>query len=240
MVDAIGSSFLSNATTTSKAGTSKSLFEGSSETYLGLFLTQLKNQDPSEPFDTAQMTEQLAQLNTSQQLIDVNGNLETLISSNNTTQASAVANFINKDVKYIGNEVYSTGDNVNEISYTVDKSYDSTSIEIRDEFGELINKTEGENSTGSHSLFWNGTDTAGNPVAEGRYYVTVYGDDNGTSFDELTTMVSGIVSGIDFMGSGEPVLKVGFGDNARNIELKDIAAINDYNGAINRNTNNTI
>jgi len=237
MVDSIGSAFLQN--TNSKADTSRQLFEDNSTMYLELFLTQLKNQDPTEPYDTAEMTQQLSQLNTSEQLIDVNDNLESLLAANSTSQAASVSSFINKDVKYVSDTVFTNGQSVSEISYILDKSFDNVTIEVRDEFGELVNKTEGNVTEGSHSLFWDGTDTSGNNVPEGNYSIKVYTDSGSGELGTATSLVSGIVSGVDFSKGGEPILRVGYGDNATEIELKDVAAINDFNAVNNNNNNNS-
>lgn len=231
MVDGIGSAFIGEQKSSAQA--SSKLFDNNAETYLNLFLTQLKNQDPTKPFDTAQMTEQLAQLNSSQQLIDVNSNLETLIAANTNSQAASITNLINKDVKYLSNQVYSTGANTNEISYILDKNYVSTSIEIKDELGNIVNKTEGETGQGPHSIFWDGKDANGNPVAEGVYYISVFGENTDGTLEESRTMVTGTVSGVDFTGSEGPVVTVGYGNARTNINLENIAAVNDFSNVPN-------
>lgn len=227
MVNGIGSAFLTGAASKSGAEASKSLFENNSETYLNLFLTQLKNQDPLNSMEVKDMTQQLSQLNSSQQLIDVNSNLETLIAANSTSQAASIANFINKDVKYLSNQVYSDGQTPNEISYILDKPYESTTIEIRDSSGRLINTTEGETTVGNHSIFWDGTNAEGEKAPNGLYNITVLGENESGLADELKTLVSGTVTGVDFTNSIEPVVTVGYGDAKVDIDLKNIAAVND-------------
>ncbi len=232
-MEGIGSAF--NIGKGSSAAASKSLFEDNSRLYLSLFLTQLKNQDPTAPFDTAQMTEQLAQLNSSEQLIDINSNLETLIATNNSSQASSLATFINKDVKYLSDEVYSDGSSLNEITYNLDKSYSKTTIEIRDEAGKLINKTEGEAIKGQHSIFWDGSSSEGLPVVPGNYNVRIFGENTNGTFDDISTMVSGTVTGVDFSRSSEPILTIGAGDGRKDIELKNVAAVSDLNNLVSNN-----
>jgi flagellar basal-body rod modification protein FlgD len=241
-MEAIGSSFVTE-TKTSKADTSRNLFESNSTMFLELYLTQLKNQDPTKPHDTDQMMQQLSQLNTSQQLIDVNSNLETLVAANSSSQASALANFINKDIKYSSDEVYNNGNGWNEISYKLGSSYSKVTIEIRDANGDLVNKVntdeeglKGKNLKGNHSIVWDGRNIYGTPVPEGEYTISIYADDGNANFTEVQTLVSGTVTGIDFAnGNGEPVLTVGAGDAKRDINLSDVASVTDLNNLLNSN-----
>ncbi|MEM8649730.1 MAG: flagellar hook assembly protein FlgD [Pseudomonadota bacterium] len=52
------------------------------DAFLSLLVTQLKNQDPTEPTDNAQLMSQLASFSSVEQQIQINERLDTLISSN--------------------------------------------------------------------------------------------------------------------------------------------------------------
>ncbi|MEO0962032.1 MAG: flagellar hook capping FlgD N-terminal domain-containing protein, partial [Pseudomonadota bacterium] len=68
------------------------------DTFLTLLTTQLKNQDPLEPLDSSEFTNQLVQFSSVEQNIATNQNLEQLL---NLT----FANFATDAVGYIGKEV---------------------------------------------------------------------------------------------------------------------------------------
>ena len=55
-----------------------------------LFLTELQNQDPSEPMDNSEMITQMAQTNMVSYLSDINKSLSSLTSSNSLTQATSM------------------------------------------------------------------------------------------------------------------------------------------------------
>lgn len=58
------------------------------DAFLSLLVTQLKNQDPTEPTDNAELMSQLASFSSVEQQVQINEKLETLISSNVLGDAS--------------------------------------------------------------------------------------------------------------------------------------------------------
>src|SRR6185312_14559205 len=75
---------------------------GNFDTFLSILTTQLKNQNPLDPLDTNQFTQQLVQFTGVEQQLKTNQFLETLmLSSQNTAKSDAVS--------YIGKEVTSNG-----------------------------------------------------------------------------------------------------------------------------------
>lgn len=67
-------------------------------TFLKLFTTQLKNQDPLNPMDATAFTAQLAQFTSLEQLYNVNDNLKTLLSTQNLLLSHLSANLIGKQI----------------------------------------------------------------------------------------------------------------------------------------------
>lgn len=232
----IGSIF---QTTTSSADKSKNAFNTSSEMYLKLFLSQLKNQDPTQPFDTAQMTEQLSQLNSSQQLIDTNKNLESLISITKSSQASSLANFINKNVEYLGDTFYMTENDTQKFAYVIPAAVESASIEIRNENNDIIVKIPASNTAGNNDFTWDGKDSLGNQVPVGTYKVSVVTKDASDNFATASTFLSGKVSGVDFSSSKEPIVFIGDDKNRIGVDLSRISSVSESSSSTTTtNTNN--
>jgi flagellar basal-body rod modification protein FlgD len=84
---------VSNATTTLNSTNTLD-----KNTFLRLFTTQLRNQDPLSPMDSTAFTAQLAQFSSLEQLFNVNTNLTNLISTQNTLLQGMSANLIGKTV----------------------------------------------------------------------------------------------------------------------------------------------
>ena len=71
---------------------------GNFNAFLTLLTTQLQHQDPLSPLDTNQFTQQLVQFASVEQQINMNTSLSTLISLQQTAQATAALNFIGATV----------------------------------------------------------------------------------------------------------------------------------------------
>src|SRR4051812_4190748 len=90
---------------TSSTGTSgtssvvgKTTLAGNFDTFLQLLTTQLKNQNPLDPLDTNQFTQQLVQFAQVEQQMKQNDSLSTLISLEKATQTTAALGFLGSDV----------------------------------------------------------------------------------------------------------------------------------------------
>src|SRR3984885_13361009 len=102
------------ATTTSSTSTSSSTAQaagssasqqlaGNFDTFLQLLTTQLQNQNPLDPLDTNQFTEQLVEFASVEQQINMNTNLQTLISMQQTTEATSALQLVGSTVTVSGN-----------------------------------------------------------------------------------------------------------------------------------------
>lgn len=78
---------INNLQATSSAGNSTTV---DYDAFLSLLVTQLRNQDPTEPTDNAQLMAQLASFSSVEQQVQINDKLETLISSNVLGDASSL------------------------------------------------------------------------------------------------------------------------------------------------------
>src|SRR5436305_1838200 len=85
------------------SATDKTTLAGNFNTFLQLLTTQLKNQNPLEPLDTNQFTQQLVQFASVEQQINMNTQLSSLISLQQTAQSTAALNFVGQTVTVDGN-----------------------------------------------------------------------------------------------------------------------------------------
>jgi flagellar basal-body rod modification protein FlgD len=72
------------------------------DTFLQLLTTQLRNQDPLEPMDTNQFTQQLVQFSGVEQQIQTNSYLENLITSTEAQSVNAAVNYLGSTVTVAG------------------------------------------------------------------------------------------------------------------------------------------
>jgi flagellar basal-body rod modification protein FlgD len=83
--------------------------QAETDKFMTLLVTQLKNQDPMNPLDNAQLTSQFAQLSTVTGVNKLNTTLETLKSSYQSSEALQATNMIGHGVLVEGNFATLTG-----------------------------------------------------------------------------------------------------------------------------------
>src|SRR4030065_346047 len=100
--DASSVSSLFGAGTTAAAS---STVQETEDRFLALLVAQMKNQDPLNPLDNAEVTSQMAQLSTVQGIEDMNATLEALSASMGVNQMAQAANLIGSAVLVPGNRI---------------------------------------------------------------------------------------------------------------------------------------
>jgi len=149
--------------------------------FLTLFISQIKNQDPLSPLDSAEFTAQLAQFTSVEQLYGINNSLSEIKDALNdqSGQQDLIA-LIGKTVKADENTisvedgvVLSGFYNLDEAADTTVSVYDSNGLKVRTLYAGW--KEKGENN-----IKWDGRDESGEIVPDGTYAFEVTGrDENG-------------------------------------------------------------
>jgi len=176
---------LQQATQNNGSGGSKSALSSINndfDMFLTLLTTQLRNQDPLDPMDNTEMTNQLVQFAGVEQQIQQNTNLEQLITLQQAGASSAAVAYIGKDVQIEGDTTNYTGQPIT-FGYTPPEDVESLSVSVVDPEGNLITTFEGETTAQRHTLTWDGTDSNGDPVEHGIYKFLV------GAFDEANDSV---------------------------------------------------
>lgn len=176
------------------------------DTFLQLLTTQLKNQNPLDPLDTNQFTQQLVEFSGVEQQLKTNDFLSSLVSANaNTTNSNAVG--------YIGKTVTAAGvraelvNNKAQWNFSLDDAANVT-VNIKDANGNTVYTEQGALQAGSGTFSWDGTDNEGNIEPPGTYSISMQAVTAEGKQINVSTETTGVVTGVDFTGS-EPVLLVG-------------------------------
>lgn len=169
--------------------------------FLTLFTTQLKNQDPTKPMDTTEMTNQLALFSNVEQTAGVNSRLDKLLAAQTTSSVGSAVSYIGKTVETDGNKIALSGGTA-EIAYTMPSAGQSVRIDIRDSNGGLVNTLTGDPGAGDHQITWNGTDGSGAQLADGVYTLSVTaGATSAGAAITPTTRTTGKVTGVETSGT---------------------------------------
>ena len=191
------------------------------DNFLVLLTTQLKNQDPTDPLDSNQFTEQLVSFTGVEQQINANENLEQLIALTQSGQLNNAVGYLGKLVEVEGDVGLISGGGDVTFSYELSERTNNTSIIISNEFGQAVFTTEGKKTEGKHEVIWDGTDDTGQKVSDGNYKITVGGLDAEGKIIDIDTFVTDIVESVTMEG-GVPLLTLGTGATK---ELSEVTSV---------------
>ncbi len=141
--------------------------------FLTLLTTQLKNQDPLNPMDNAQMTSQLAQISTVDGIERLNSTLSKLIDGQGENQTLQAAALVGHGVLIAGNDLklsngYSLG------GYELAESADRVAVEVKDANGIVVRTMRYEAQPAGVQMFtWDGKTDGGAQAADGDYTISV-------------------------------------------------------------------
>lgn len=177
------------------------------DTFLNLLTAQLKHQNPLDPLDTNQFTQQMVEFTSVEQQLKTNEFLEALtLSASNGGNIEAVT-FIGKSISATGANATLSGGGA-QWTFSANRSAPDTEITIRDSLGNTVYTESTSLASGDGQYVWHGKDSAGNQMADGNYSITISAKDSNGNNVPVQTQISGTVTGVDLSGS-EPVLIVG-------------------------------
>ncbi len=171
--------------------------------FLQLLVTQMKNQDPLNPMDNAQVTSQMAQLSTVTGIDNLNATLQALSNSLTSTsnQSLQAASMIGHGVLVPGNGI-SLSSSVGVGGFQLPQAVNDAQVSIYDANGKLVRTIDlGAQPAGNVNWQWNGTDNTGATVADGNYTFTVNATQGGNSV-AATSLQYGTVNSVTQSAQG--------------------------------------
>lgn len=196
----------------SSANNSAAQLADSFDDFLTLLTTQLQHQDPTDPMDSNQFTEQLVQFSSVEQQIKTNQNLETLTNLTLLNQQHTLPSYLGKDalVPGLSGTLETTSvENPDSIEWRYNVPYEvsSATIEVRNQYGDLVYSEAAETKGGTFDFEWYGQDNFGGVADNGTYTMQISALDEENSPVEVGIAVRGEIRSIDLTGS-EPVFDV--------------------------------
>jgi flagellar basal-body rod modification protein FlgD len=208
------------------------------DAFLQLLVTQLRNQDPTNPQDGQEFVAQLATFTQVEQMTSMNGALSEMNSGLGfmsgqldvqqdtlggilsgigglSRTPSAPGGTLVSGAALLGRVGETSGAHAHvdggeaRFGYRLDAASDAAQVTIRDASGAVVRTLElGAQAAGEHTLAWDGRDADGNPVAPGTYSAQF----SGQSADGSALRASGFTRGeITRVGLDGGVLNVWMG-----------------------------
>ena len=174
-------------------------------TFLTLLTTQLKNQNPLDPLDTNQFTQQLVQFAQVEQQMKSNDQLQTLISLQQSSQATAALSFIGQTVVLDGSVTQMKNQSA---SWNLQVSKPATAtVTIQDSAGQTVYTGKVALNPGGQAFTWDGTGTNGAKYPDGTYKLTATAVDANNQTVPVAAEIQGTVDSVDFTHN-PPVITV--------------------------------
>jgi len=140
--------------TTGNSGANSTTAAASQDRFLKLLVAQLNNQDPMNPLDNAQMTSQLAQINTVSGIQTLNDTMKSMATQIAALQSLQGSSTIGREVLTEGSAV-SVTDGVGKGSFDLSGAADTVKVEVRTQGGTLLGTVDmGSLSTGRQAFAW--------------------------------------------------------------------------------------
>ena len=149
--------------------------------FLTMLVTQLKNQDPTNPMDNSQLTTQLAQINTLSGIEKLNTTLGSISGQINTSQSLQSSTLIGHGVMVNGGQVLVGNGTTTPFGVELASASTGASATIKDASGTVIDTVDlGALSAGVHTFSWDGKLTDGSVAPDGKYSVAIAASNGNT------------------------------------------------------------
>jgi len=202
--------------------TDKQTVAANFQQFLTLLTTQLKNQNPLDPMDTNQFTQQLVQFAQVEQQLKSNEQLTNLVALQKTAQSTAA-------LQIVGQTVGVAGDTAplfdNKAVWTLDVPKVSTvKVNIQDKTGQTAFSGSYTMNPGKQNFVWDGKDSSGQQWPDGNYKMVLTATDASGQTVSVTKEIEAQVDSVD-LTADPPLLSIG-GSNYTLDKVKRVVRTN--------------
>ena len=184
------------------------------ERFMTLLITQIKNQDPLNPLDNAEVTSQLAQLNMVGGIERLNDRIEAMAASFLSGQSLQAASLVGRNVLVEAGTLDNTGEG-GRFGVELPRSVDAMTVSIVGPTGDIVERIDlGPQPAGLHALEWDGS---GQAAPAGSYRIDITATTGGESV-AVTALAARTVSAVT-TGDGKVQLEL---NNAGTVSLGQV------------------
>ena len=195
--------------------------EAIQERFMSLLVAQLKNQDPLAPMDNAQVTSQMAQLNTVTGINNLNATMEGMASSINANQTVQATSMLGRAVLTEGNDL-TLADGKAVGSMQLDQSVDVLNVKVLDAGANVVRTINlGAQSKGTHEFQWDGKSDDGSTLPAGNYKFEIEAKAAGKDAS-VTPLTLSVVQGVRNAGADGTKLLTSNGGEVSFADIKQV------------------
>jgi flagellar basal-body rod modification protein FlgD len=177
------------------------------QTFLTLLTTQLKNQNPLDPLDTNQFTQQLVQFAGVEQQLKSNDQLASLVKLQTTAQSTQALGFVGATAVVDGSTASLKS---SKATWALGVTKPSTvSVTISNSTGQAVFSGDYTLNAGQNKTFaWDGKGTDGTQWPDGNYTISATAKDASGQTTAVSTEIQGVVDSAD-LSQSPPLLSIG-------------------------------
>jgi flagellar basal-body rod modification protein FlgD len=196
------------------------------DAFMQLLLTQMKNQDPTNPLKSHEMAAQLAQFTSLEKLNNINDGIERLRKDNQPDHNFQALALIGKTVTMDNSKITRTeATQAHDLRFSLPQDAQKATMQIKDAAGNVIRTLEMKNlKAGGNQLSWNGKTEEGATAPVGDYTLSVEALGSNGKKLYVQTKADGVITGVNFTAHGAQLL---MGKNV--ISMADVKTITDPN-----------
>jgi flagellar basal-body rod modification protein FlgD len=200
---------------------------GDFNTFLTLLTTQLQNQDPLSPMDTSQFTSQLVEFASVEQQINMNTNLQALISMQQTSDSLQALQLVGANVTINSNTATLSEATSSPATWGFSSPSPATgAVTITSSTGQVAFTGTTALSAGNQTYTWNGQGNNGVTWPDGNYTLTITATGANGQPVTVSTQVQGTISSVNIT-QNPPMITVG----GQNYPISAIQSINSGSGS---------
>jgi flagellar basal-body rod modification protein FlgD len=194
------------------------------DAFMNLLLTQMKNQDPTNPLKSHEMAAQLAQFTSLEKLTNIDASIGALRKDQEPDHNFQALNLIGKAVNTDNSRLTHTdATQSHDVRFDLAGDASEVNIAIKDANGTVIRQLKYPNiKKGKVELNWNGQMEDGSAAPVGDYSVDVQAASSNGHKVYAEMKVAGVITGVNFTPKG-PQLLVG----KQTVNLSDVKSIVD-------------
>ncbi len=179
--------------------------------FLRLLVAQMNNQDPLNPLDNAQVTSQMAQINTVTGINNLSETVAQMVAQFAQLQSLQAAQLTGRSVMVAGSELTLGAEGDAPAGFELQVPADSVKVEVRDASGLLVREIAlGAAREGIQRFAWDGMTDAGARAAAGRYTFSVIASASGKEID-ATALTVRKVEGVSQSAGAVSLILAGLG-----------------------------
>jgi flagellar basal-body rod modification protein FlgD len=176
------------------------------QTFLTLLTTQLQNQNPLDPLDTNQFTQQLVQFAGVEQQLKSNDQLKSMLDLQKSSASTEALVYVGQNVAVDGATAqYDTSATWN---LTAAKDTSNSTVSIANAAGNVVYTGNFALKSGGATFVWDGKGNDGTQYPPGAYTISASGKDQNGQTVAISTEVQGVVDSVD-LTSSPPLLSIG-------------------------------